>query len=71
MKKIALAAAVLLITAGGAFANGSDHYGSNGPAQQATTVDGSYTASIQTADTAVQKPVTEGASRLGGDGDHR
>jgi hypothetical protein len=71
MKKIALAAAAILAVTGGALANGSDHYGSNGSKQQAVTDDNSYTASIQKSDTAVQKPITDGASRLGGDGERR
>ncbi|MFD9900416.1 hypothetical protein [Mesorhizobium sp. NPDC059025] len=68
MKTLALAAAALLVAAGSAFANGSDHYGSN---FTYSNVDGSYTASVK-ADAAkhdfgtIAKPVTDGAPRLGG-----
>jgi len=71
MKKIALtAAAALLVSAGAAFAAGSDHFGSDGADQSAVNVDSSYTASIGPAATQdnghVHKPVTDGAPRLGG-----
>ncbi|HEV2507331.1 MAG TPA: DUF680 domain-containing protein [Mesorhizobium sp.] len=66
MKTIALTAAALLVAAGSAFANGSDHYGSN---NTYSNVDSSYTASIQNGSASSQetvKTITEGAPRLGG-----
>ena len=60
MKNIVLTAAALLAISGSAFANGSDHYGSNPPA--ATAVDGSYTASIKKSEPAAQTPA-QGADR--------
>ena len=61
MTKIALTAAAILVATGTAFANGSDHYGSND--KPATTVDSSYTASIQKSGTTVEKPVTQGSDQ--------
>ena len=50
MKKIALAAAAILVATGAAFAAGSDHYGSNNAnqpvASQSTSVDHMFTGSI-------------------------
>lgn len=69
MKTIALTAAALLVAAGSAFAQGSDHYGSN---FTYSNVDSSYTASVQKGAAAshdmgnVVKPITDGAPRLGG-----
>jgi hypothetical protein len=69
MKTIALTAAALLVAAGSAFAQGSDHYGSN---YTYSNVDSSYTASTQKGSAvshdlgATVKPVTDGAPRLGG-----
>lgn len=68
MKTIALTAAALLVAAGSAFANGSDHYGSN---FTYSNVDSAYTASVKS-DVAKHdavstvKPITDGAPRLGG-----
>lgn len=62
MKKIALAAAAVLVITGSAFA-GSDHYGSDGANQPAAAVDSSYTASIQTPTHAEKQPVAQGADR--------
>lgn len=53
MKTIALTAAALLVAAGGAFAHGSDHYGSQDTLPQASTADSGYTSSI------VRKHVTK------------
>ena len=66
MKTIALTAAALLVAAGTAFANGSDHYGSN---FTYSNVDSSYTASIKNGSAFSQETVkttTDGAPRLGG-----
>lgn len=69
MKTIALTAAALLVAAGSAFANGSDHYGSN---FTYSNVDNAYTASVKSdvakhdAASSVVKPITDGAPRLGG-----
>ncbi len=69
MKTLALTAAALLVAAGTAFANGSDHYGSN---FTYSNVDSSYTASVKSDATKhdlgnnVVKPITDGAPRLGG-----
>jgi hypothetical protein len=60
MKKIILTAAALLAISGSAFANGSDHFGSN--AQAATAVDSSYTASIKKSEPAAQTPA-QGSDR--------
>ncbi|PDQ21404.1 hypothetical protein CN311_09530 [Mesorhizobium sanjuanii] len=62
MKKFVLAAAVLAIS-GSAFANGSDHYGSDGVNQPAAAVDSSYTASTQKSEAAAEKPVNQGSDR--------
>ncbi|UDL86837.1 DUF680 domain-containing protein [Mesorhizobium sp. PAMC28654] len=73
MKKIILTAATLLAISGTAFA-GSDHYGSNGPDQQAiVNVDKTPTASIANSDSPVYKllnsshdtakPAPQGADR--------
>ncbi|MEO5759654.1 MAG: DUF680 domain-containing protein [Mesorhizobium sp.] len=59
MKKIIITAAALLAISGSAFANGSDHYGSNGAA---TAVDSSSTASIQKSEPAAQTPA-QGSDR--------
>ena len=69
MKKIILTAAALLAISGSAFANGSDHYGSNGADQPAVSVDNTYTASIKNGSASSQettKTITDGAPRLGG-----
>ncbi len=66
MKTLALTAAALLVAAGSAFANGSDHYGSN---FTYSNVDSSSTASIQNGSASSQetvKTITDGAPRLGG-----
>jgi hypothetical protein len=63
MKKIILTAAALLAISGSAFANGSDHYGSNGADQPAVSVDNTYTASIKKSAPATQAPVTQGSDR--------
>ncbi|UVK39265.1 DUF680 domain-containing protein [Mesorhizobium sp. AR10] len=63
MKKIALTAVAVLAITGSAFAGGSDHYGSNGANQPATTVDSSYTASIQKSAHADKQPVVQGSDR--------
>ena len=67
MKTIALTAADLLVAAGSAFANGSDHYGSN---FTYSNVDSSYTASVNDVAkhdaVSTVKPITDGAPRLGG-----
>ena len=60
MKKIILTAAAVLAISGSAFANGSDHYGSNAPV--ATAVDSSQTASIKKPEPAAQTPV-QGSDR--------
>jgi hypothetical protein len=60
MTKIALAAAVLLVASGAAFA-GSDNYRSANANQPAASVDTSFTASTKTSDADVQKPVVTGA----------
>ena len=61
MTKIALTAAAILVATGAAFANGSDHYGSAN--QPATTVDSSFTASIQKSNSTVEKPATQGSDQ--------
>jgi len=63
MKKIILATAALLAISGGAFAAGSDHYGSDGANQPATAVDSSYTASIKHSQPAAEKPANQGSDR--------
>ncbi|TGQ65441.1 MAG: DUF680 domain-containing protein [Mesorhizobium sp.] len=60
MKKMVLTAAALLAISGSAFANGSDHYGSDVPA--ATAVDSSHTASVKKSEPAAQTPAP-GADR--------
>ncbi|MER9295938.1 DUF680 domain-containing protein [Mesorhizobium sp. M0621] len=60
MKKIILTAAALLAISGSAFANGSDHYGSNAAA--ATAVDSSSTASVKKSEPAAQTPA-QGSDR--------
>jgi hypothetical protein len=67
MTKIALTAAALLIATGGAFA-ASDHYGSDNANQPVSTVDNSYTSSLNASQHTGQaaKPITDGAPRLGG-----
>jgi hypothetical protein len=62
MTKIALAAAVLLVASGAAFA-GSDNYRSANANQPAASVDTSFTASIKKPDANVQKPLTQGSDR--------
>ncbi len=72
MKKIALTAAAALLVSAGAALAASDHYGSDGVNQPAvSSVDSAHTASIRSTAAQdngnhVQKPVTEGAPRLGG-----
>ena len=63
MKKIVLAAAAVLAISGAAFANGSDHFGSNGADQAAPAVDSSYTASIQKSAPADQQRAVQGSDR--------
>ncbi|SFO69470.1 Protein of unknown function [Mesorhizobium sp. NFR06] len=62
MTKIALAAAVLVVASGAAFA-GSDNYRSANANQPAASVDTSFTASIKKSDANVQKPLTQGSDR--------
>ncbi|MER8372571.1 DUF680 domain-containing protein [Mesorhizobium sp. M1409] len=62
MKKIILTAAAVLAISGSAFANGSDHYGSNGANQPAAAVDKSYTASTKTSEPVAQTPA-QGSDR--------
>jgi len=62
MTKIALAAAVLVVASGAAFA-GSDNYRSANANQPAASVDTSFTASIKKSDANVQKPRTQGSDR--------
>ncbi|QPC93845.1 DUF680 domain-containing protein [Mesorhizobium sp. INR15] len=57
MTKIALTAAAILVATGSAFANGSDHYGSNNvnqPAAPVASVDHSFTGSIRKSDVVQQ-----------------
>ncbi|MDX8536584.1 MULTISPECIES: DUF680 domain-containing protein [Mesorhizobium] len=63
MKKIILATAALLAISGGAFASGSDNYGSNGANQPAAAVDSSYTASIKKSEPAAEQPANQGSDR--------
>ncbi|TIX45275.1 MAG: DUF680 domain-containing protein [Mesorhizobium sp.] len=62
MKKIILATAALLAISGGAFAAGSDHFGSDGANQPATAVDSSYTASVKKSEPVAQTPA-QGSDR--------
>ncbi|PWJ90120.1 uncharacterized protein DUF680 [Mesorhizobium loti] len=64
MKKIILATAAVLAISGSAFA-GSDNFGSNGANQPAvTSVDTSYTASVQQKSAPAEKqPVVQGSDR--------
>ena len=70
MKTIALSAAALLVAAGSAFA-GSDHFNSDAVNYPASSVDSSYTASVNDngqhvvrGQSSAYQPVVEGNTRL-------
>lgn len=63
MKKIVLATVAVLAISGGAFAAGSDHYGSDGANQPAAAVDSSHTASIKQSHPATEQPANQGSDR--------
>jgi len=65
MTKIALtAAAAILVATGTAFADGGDHSGANQPVAAVSSVDSTYTASIQKSDAAVaQKPAIQSSEQ--------
>jgi len=63
MKKIVLTAVAVLAITGSAFANGSDHFGSDGANQAAIAVDSTHTASIVKSEPVAQKPVAQGSDR--------